>query len=335
MKRRQGSWPIFAMLGLFGLVFLGPREALPQQTDRVRLVLDWVVGGSHAPYFSALKNGYYREANLEVSISRGYGGADGIKRIAAGEGDLNIGETSAVIASRAVGALVKLAAVMYQNPPFAIYALKSSGIQAPKDLEGRSIGAPANDSMRFLFPAFAALNQIDEAKVRWVTIGPEAKMSALLSGQVDAITFFVLQDVRLAKMTAAKGGANRIAYADHGFQIYSLGLIAPEHYLKGRGDVVRRFLAATFRGYQFAFENPQKALDLLLQDHPLLDREVVTGEFTEVRKLVLTEDTKARGIGWISREKMEKTRDFVTQHFKLEKVVPVEDLYTTEYLPKK
>src|SRR4051812_32743835 len=41
--------------------------------DEVGFALDWIVGGTHAGYYVALEKGYYKAANLDVTISRGFG----------------------------------------------------------------------------------------------------------------------------------------------------------------------------------------------------------------------------------------------------------------------
>ncbi len=49
---------------------------------------------------------------------------------------------------------------------------------------------------------------------------------------------------------------------------------------------------------------------------------------------LLTPTAQKLGIGHMTREKMETTRDLITPYEKLPVRVPVEDLYTNEFLPK-
>ncbi len=47
--------------------------------ETVTLALDWSISGVHAGYFVALEKGYYRDAGLDVTISRGFGSGDTIR----------------------------------------------------------------------------------------------------------------------------------------------------------------------------------------------------------------------------------------------------------------
>ena len=56
---------------------------------------------------------------------------------------------------------------------------------------------------------------------------------------------------------------------------YTPVLITSEETIAERPDVVRRFLKAVSRGYQFAIDNPQEAAEILLAAVPELDSELV------------------------------------------------------------
>ena len=50
--------------------------------------------------------------------------------------------------------------------------------------------------------------------------------------------------------------------------------------------------------------------------------------------MLLTDETEKYGIGWMSREKVKRTRDLTTKYMKLKTVVPIDDIYTMKFLPK-
>jgi ABC-type nitrate/sulfonate/bicarbonate transport system substrate-binding protein len=58
-------------LALAAVLFItcGVAAARAQNAQRVSLRLDWVTSGYHAPYFVGIKNGYYKDAGLDVSIA--------------------------------------------------------------------------------------------------------------------------------------------------------------------------------------------------------------------------------------------------------------------------
>ncbi len=80
---------------------------------------------------------------------------------------------------------------LYNRPPFTI-AVKADGpIKTPKDLEGRTLGGPANDGALKLFPAFAKQAGVDLAKVQITNMQPNLREQMLQRGQVDGVFGFV------------------------------------------------------------------------------------------------------------------------------------------------
>ncbi len=56
--------------------------ALPAAAqDKVPLQLNWFHLADHSPIYMALKKGYYKEENLDLTVLRGSGSADSAKKI--------------------------------------------------------------------------------------------------------------------------------------------------------------------------------------------------------------------------------------------------------------
>ena len=54
--------------------------------------------------------------------------------------------------------------MLYNTPPFTLVVKRDSPIKTPKDLEGKTMGGPANDGALKLFPAFAKIAKIDASQ---------------------------------------------------------------------------------------------------------------------------------------------------------------------------
>ena len=93
-----------------------------------------------------------------------------------GRADIGLADSAVVIAAVARGAKVKVVGMVFDKTPLNIWTRKDTAIDKPKDLEGKTVGAPPGDGQRQVFPAFAKLHGIDESKVTWVNIEPAAKV---------------------------------------------------------------------------------------------------------------------------------------------------------------
>lgn len=138
----------------------------------------------------AQDKGYFKAEGLDVEIDQGEGSSASITKVAAGAYQAGFGDINALInlaATRAADAPVAVF-MIYNTPPFTIVVKKDSPIKTPKDLEGKTVGGPANDGE--LFPAFAKVAKIDAAKVNITNMAPNLREQMLLRGQVDAIFGF-------------------------------------------------------------------------------------------------------------------------------------------------
>src|SRR3954468_1473086 len=139
--------------------------------EPVSLALAWVVNGTHAGYFIAKDKGYYKDVGLDVTLSRGFGSGDTVKRVASRSALIGVADTGAIIASRANDDIpVRIVAMMYDRATLGLIYLAETGIKVPKDIEGRAIGRSASGATVNMFPGFLKVNNIDRSKIREVVV---------------------------------------------------------------------------------------------------------------------------------------------------------------------
>jgi NitT/TauT family transport system substrate-binding protein len=311
---------------------IGTGAASAGEKMPVRFSLDWIVGGRHAGWFTALEKGYYDEAGLKVTISRGYGSEDGTKRLMSGESDINFNDIAGIVLARSrLGAKVKVVGVIYAKHPSVIFTLKKAGIKTPKDLEGKTVVDSPGSTQVVLFPAFARAAGIDAAKVNWVLVPPDAKNQMLLSGKAQGMGIYVMQRPILEKAAAAMGGIDQISYSDH-LNMYGNGILVAEDFLARNPDAVKRFVKASIKGFLYAFDHPDEAAGYVLKQQPLLDKDVTKAEGLIVRDIAWTPEARQHGLGFMEEAKMRITRDLMFQLNDLKTPVALEDLYTNKFL---
>jgi NitT/TauT family transport system substrate-binding protein len=320
---------------LFGaLLALLPTHCFAQ--EKVSLAVDWILNGTHAGYFIAQEKGFYKEKGLDVSIARGFGSGDTIKRVATGSVDFGVADTGAVIAARANDDIpVRIVAMVYDKATLGLIYLKQSGITKPKDLEGRTIARSASGASVNMFPGFLAANDVKREKIKEIVVDAATYLPLLISGQAEAVTE---QAINIGKFSreAEKQGKQAVAmlYSDFGLATYGNAILVKDKRVTDNPDLIRRFTEASLRGLAYSLEHPEEAVDVLRKNNPEIDRNGALDELAAFKSIQATDDVRKHGFGYIDEQRLTETRDIVTNALSLKRTVKIEDIYSKGFLPE-
>jgi NitT/TauT family transport system substrate-binding protein len=303
--------------------------------QKVAFSMEWVIYAEHAAFFVAKDLGYYSKAGMEVDIQRGFGSADVVKKLGAGSFSFGLPDVSEVIKGRANGLGIKTVAILIDRSSYVIISLEGSGIKKPSDLVGRTMGDLPTSSSRRMFPAVAASAGFDAKKVTWINVIPPAKVSSLIAGKVDAITTY--ENVLPPAVAAAHSAGKKlhvIPYRDWGVDTYSNGIATTDEIIRKDPNLVRRLVDASVKAMAWAAEHPTETVDILLKHNPVLNRKLSLETWEIMRGYTQHQAKKGPGIGQMTREKMRHTRDLVAKYIGIKKMVPVDEIFTNEFVPK-
>ena len=320
--------------------FFQPPNLEAQALKPFTFILDFLPYGEYTPYFTALDKGWYKEEGLDVKILRGAGSGDTVKRIAVGQGDAGSADFSALTAARAnEDVKVKAVGAYFRRPPHTIFVRTDTGINSPKDLEGKTIAITPGNSHQILFPLFAQLAGFKADSVKWITMDGAAMGPALITGRVDGAPLFANHEARLQKQAREQGkGVKRLSYADYGLDMYSLVIIVREETIQKDPDSLKRFLRATVRGMKHAFapQNIEEGAKIVVKFNPEVDLEAATGAAQIASRYSFTEEVISGkvAVGQFEPIRVEKSIGVYTQYLNLKKKVSPEAVYTNDFLPE-
>ena len=328
MRRFRWHAALYALLMLPGMLFISDSaDAL----DNVTLITDFGFNGRHAYFFVAIEKGYYKDADLDVKVMRGQGSVDAIRQVGANNAIVGFADAGSLVLARGNDQIpVKLVSIVYARPPQAIFCREDSGLKQPKDLEGASIANPAGGATVDMFPIYARAAGFDAGKVKWIVAGSDALPGLLAGNRVPCVGQFTVGEPLLRRQ-AAPAKLVRFAFADAGVSFYGNGIIATDTTIATRPDIVRRFVAATIRGMQDAFADPEEAGRIMNKYHPTVDAVVAKGETEAVAELA---QVKGEALGMIDPARIEETIGAVTSVFKLKTPVKATDVYAPGFVPR-
>jgi NitT/TauT family transport system substrate-binding protein len=318
---------------VLGLLVVAFSFAPAQPMQKVVFALNWFAVGDHAAYWVALDKGYYRAKGLDVALQNSKGSGDSIAKVDTGRADIGLADSAVVIAAVGRGAKVKVVGMVFDKTPMNVWSRKEAPITKPKELEGKTIAAPPGDGQRQVFPAFARLHGIDTSKVTWVNVEPAAKVPALAEKRVDAVADYTT-GLPFYEKAMGKGVAVMMPWAEHGFDMYSMSIIASEKTINERAKVLRDFLAASYQGWRDVMENPKAALEIFKKHVPEIDLGIIEPNMMMGLDLMRTERYAQHGIGWMDEKKMCQSVDLVNTYMGVPTKVDCRAVYTNEFLTR-
>jgi ABC-type nitrate/sulfonate/bicarbonate transport system substrate-binding protein len=267
---RRAAALLAAVLALAAVAGCDGDGAEPGAPTGATLVLDFTPNAAHSGIYAADREGYYRDAGIDLTIHQPGESTDAPKLLQAGRTDFAILDIHDLGIAREQGLDVVGVMPLVQRPLAAVIARGEGPVRRPRDLDGHSAGVTGLPSDEAVVDSEVSADGGDPSGVRRVTIGFNA-VSSLAAGKVDAATgFWNAEGVALRRA----GVPIRVFKVnDYGAPPYpELILVASKSTIAANPGLIDRMVAATTRGYEFAVRQPTQALDDLVASVPALDR---------------------------------------------------------------
>lgn len=298
---------------------------------QVTMILDWTPNTNHTGIYVAKELGYYEEAGLDVAIELP---AEELatQLVGAGKGDFGIGNTEDVIHAISMDdpMPVESVAAIIQHNTSGFVSLKEEGISSPADWEGKTYGGYGGSTEEKIVRNIAQENGVDPDSIQFVTLG-DADTLTSLKKDIDFI--WVFEAAELISLDNQGVEYNYLPVRDYGeaFDYYTPCLITNSNVAEKDPEMVKAFVEATAKGYQYAIENPEEAAEILLNAEPELDEYIVTeGQKYLSERYALD----APQWGYQDADVWQKYADFLYQNELIENEVDVNTAFTNEFLPE-
>lgn len=301
------------------------------ETQLVRYNMAWLPQGSQAGVFVAIDKGYYADAGLTVVPMRGFGGIRTVNELDQGMFEFAYADPLSVILSRVNGgSATMIGGINMDYPAGACFVKERHTVSKPADMSGLTFGAGQSSSIQALLPVLLEQNGVDPKTVEMIQLDPSVVVSSLIEGRVDVAECWLGNSMALFQQKAAQAGLTigRIAYADFGYDVYGSGIAARADYAAQNPEIVRKFLAATYRGYRDAAKDPQAAAKILTKEHPLLDEGVTIQQIRETAELM----EAGQGSMRLRDDKVARTAEFLKRAGQIEDASAAGAIHSNAYL---
>lgn len=255
--------------------------------DTLRLQLKWWHQFQFAGYYAAQIKGFYSAEGLKVKLVPGDSNHDPLQEVLTGRAQFGIAGSDLMIQFVKGRPVVALGA-LFQHSPYILISLASKGIRVPSDMVGKTLMVSETQGWIELQAVFLKegipINSLHVITHSW-------KNDDLISGKVDALTgYYSVELNQLRKQGVAPSYIQPINY---GIDFYGDLLFSLQSMPENNPEKTRRFVNASFKGWDYAMEHPEEMADYILTLPGVKERGVtkadLLAEAEAMRKLIVSD----------------------------------------------
>ena len=305
----------------------------------IKFQLQWVAQSQFAGYYAALDQGYYRDEGLDVSFLLGGPNINNVQVVATGGADIGTAWLPNMLQSREGGTDLVSIAQVFQRSGTRMASFKDKNIATVADFKDKKVGSWLGGNEPELF---AAMSKAGLESQQQSVIKQNFDMSGLLKGDLDVAQAMIYNEY--AQVLEAKNPATGQLYQPSDLNVIdfndpSVGtamlqdqIFASDKWLKTgtNADTAVKFLKASFKGWIYCRDNPQKCVDIVLKNGSQLGASHQAWQMNEINGLIWP---SPNGIGLLDKSLYDQTVQIATKYNVL-KAAPSADATRTDLAQK-
>jgi len=249
---------------------LGIAAGTAHAADKVTLQLKWVTQAQFAGYYVALDKGFYKDAGLDVTIKAGGPDIAPAQVIAGGGADVVLDWMPSALASREKGLSLVNIAQPFKSSGMMLTCRKDSGIKAPEDFRGKTLGVWFYGNEYPFLSWMSSLGIPTDGSENGVTVLKQGfNVDPILQGQADCVSTMTYNEYwQIIDAGLSADDLVVFKYEDQGVATLEDGMYVLEDNLEDAAfaDKMVRFVAASMRGWKYAEDNSDEAAGIVLDN---------------------------------------------------------------------
>lgn len=298
----------------------------------VTLRLPYLVGGYDGAFVEAEDQGYYKAVGLNVKVEQGRSSVLTTESVAQGNDTFGFADGSSVASLISTGAPVKVLADLTQLGSAGFIYNPGTKLSSVSDLKGKTLIANA---------AGGPTVQLLDAVLARAHIPASAMHINLVAAEAQATTFKVHpKDVLLGFCVDTYPAVLKIdpqaictPYGQFGINVLSYGLITTLSEIQNHPQLVKGFVAASLKGWQFMTAHPNQTVAATIKAFPQANQFILLKSLQFALKLTHTPATQGKPLGWMASSDWKSSLNILHQYAGVKTIKPLSDYYTNQFIP--
>jgi NitT/TauT family transport system substrate-binding protein len=284
------------------------------------------------PFHIAVKRGYFTANNVDVTFQTGHGGADVAQQVGAGNANLGggLGETSMIV--RANGLPVRAVAQLGSHPLFKLVTRKESNVKAVADLRGKKLGVIGyQDTGYYALLAVLAANGLKRDDLEIQAVGPAGVTQLMIAKSLDGI----MAVPEWAYAIESAGVPLDYFSIEQTFPAMAQAILASDKIIKERPAAVGGFVKSVIQAVRDCIADPAAASRDFVAAVPQQ-----AGKEADMERILrryvsdVYATTPPSALGTFDPARLKTVQKFYIDNNIIQTAVPIEDLYTNEFVTK-
>ncbi|MBB5156397.1 ABC transporter substrate-binding protein [Saccharopolyspora phatthalungensis] len=329
---RNSTRRIAALLGAVLLLSALSGCAAGSGKNQMSLMVDVAYLPKHAPFFAAVKRGFFAAEGIDLTLMPGSGSSNTVTAVETGKVDAGWADFGTTILSQGRGAKVKQVNLLQARSAYAVVGLKGKGINGWGDLVGKTVATEGAGAMTAMWPLAMQRLGLKKNDVNVVHASSASKIPGLLAGRWDANLALYVSDQ--PAIDALGREAVVLKWSDLGIDLYGNGIIFSDEKLKNDPEQVKKFNSAMQKGFLWSCAHPEEAAKDFQSEVSGFETKTVTLAINEQCDLNWGSGDSANEFGVMDDAGVQKMLQVAGQYLGLDpasKLTP-SDVYSNAYL---
>ncbi len=254
--------------------------------EKVSLSLQWLTQCQFAGYYAALENGFYSDEGLDLTINPGAGDINSIKNVESGISEFGTKWLADFLKAKDSGAEIISIAQILQSNGLIMLSKSESEIKTPYDFKGKKIGIwYFGNEIQF----YTLINNLKIPPDSMEILPQQWSIEPFLDNEYDAVMAMNYNEyLRILDRVKDKNKLNIIDFRDYGFNFPGHVIFTKEETAENNPELCEKMVRASLRGWKWAMENQEKAVDIVLKHDRtgILEREHQLKQMKEITNLI-------------------------------------------------
>ena len=305
-------------------------KSAPKSARKITFCLDYTPNTNHTGIYVAQAKGYFKDEGLTVKVVQP---ADGTAEAMIGSGQAQMGVSyqdyiANALSSKNPVAIEAVAAIIQHNTS-GIMSRKADGITSAKKMEGHTYATWSMPVEQATIKQVMESDGGDFSKLKMVPYEVDDEVAGLKANMFDCVWVYEGWAVQNAKVQHYDVNYFSFVSMDKVFDFYTPVIAANDDFAKKYPDVVKAFVRAAKRGYEYAIKHPKAAGDILLDAAPELSADLVQAS---AKYLADQYQADAKSWGVIDKSRWDAYFKWLNDKNLVENKLDVNSGWTMDYL---